>query len=124
MRGNVWRRVVADLDHQTRPEGHRVVAAAGELDRTDLGHLRRALQDAFAEATAGVILDMSQTSYIDSSILAALIAESIEADERGSMLAIATGRAGIMRSLEMKGLTRVMHIAESVDEAIALIHSR
>ena len=101
-----------------------MVTATGELDRTDLSYLRRALRDAFDEATTGVILDMSQTTYIDSSILAALIAESIDADKIGAILVIATGTAGIMRSLELKGLTQVMHITTTVDEAVALIGAR
>ena len=108
-----------DLDQRTRPDGHRVVTAAGELDRTDLAYLKRALREAFDETSAGVVLDMADTTYIDSSILAALIAESIDADERGSRLVIATGTGGILRSLELKGLTQVMHITTSVDEAVA-----
>lgn len=109
------------LADRTTPEGVRVIEASGELDRTDLPYLRGALQNAFGDRLGALILDMSGVTYIDSSVLAALIAESLDADARGAMLMIVTGSGGIMRSLELKGLTQVMHISESLDDAIASV---
>src|SRR3954454_7741164 len=99
------------------PDGPRVITARGELDRIELPSLRSALQKALSDVQH-LILDMSDVSYIDSTVLAALIADSMEADERGKQLVIVTGTGGIMRSLELKGLTQVMHIAETIEDAV------
>ena len=111
------------LVDRTNPDGMRIIEASGELDRVELPYLRNALQKAFEGAPA-VVLDMSAVTYIDSSTLAALIAESLEADRRGTPLAIVTGPGGILRSLELKGLMQVMRIAETVDQAIELIRAQ
>jgi anti-sigma B factor antagonist len=111
------------LADRTTPEGVRVIEASGELDRVELPYLRSSLQHAFAEGLPAVILDMSAVTYIDSSVLAGLIAESLDADQRGAKLFIVTGLGGIMRSLELKGLTQVMHITESVDQALEQLRS-
>src|SRR4051812_48251151 len=106
------------LAENTLPDGYRLLTASGELDRMDLPSLRATIQKAVAEA-GSVILDMSAVSYIDSSVLAGLISESLDADKAGGRLAIVTGTGGIMRSLELKGLMQVLHIAETVEAAIA-----
>jgi anti-sigma B factor antagonist len=111
--------MTSQLAENTLPDGHRVITASGELDRIELPSLRSAVKAAFAEVRR-LILDMSDVTYIDSSVLAALITDSFEADKNGKRLVIVTGTGGIMRSLELKGLTQVMHITESVDEAVRL----
>ena len=105
----------------TTPDGVRVIEASGELDRVELPYLRNALQKAFSGGPPAVILDMSSVTFIDSSTLAMLISESFEADKRGTPLGIVTGTGGILRSLELKGLMQVMHIAETLDEALAKV---
>jgi anti-anti-sigma factor len=114
---------VPSLEQQTLPDGHHVVRATGDLDRTDLTDLRRAIRLAFEQAIDGVVLDMSEVSYIDSSVLATLIAESLDADKRDAILVIVTGTGGIMRSLELKGLIEIMHVATTLDDAMKLLPS-
>ena len=109
------------LADKTTPDGLRVITASGELDRTDVPYVRNAVVRAFGRGRSAVVLDMSGVTYIDSSILAALIAESLDADKRGATLASVTGSAGILRSLELKGLTQVMHISETIQEAAAAL---
>ena len=108
---------------KTTPDGVRIIEASGELDRVELPYLRHTLQQAFKGEPPAVILDMSSVTYIDSSTLAMLIAESFDADKRGAPLHIVTGTGGILRSLELKGLMQVMHISESVDEALGKLGS-
>jgi anti-sigma B factor antagonist len=111
--------MTSSLAENALADGRRVITASGELDRIELPHLKSAIQNAFSQGVVQLVLDLAEVSYLDSSVLAALIAESIDADRRGDLVVIVTGTTGIMRSLELKGLTQVMHIAESVDAAIA-----
>lgn len=112
------------LSDRTTPDGLRVIHANGELDRAELAHLRTTVQAAFADGAPSVILDMTDVTFIDSSVLAALIAESLDADQRGALLVVVTGAGGIMRSLELKGLVQVMHIAETIEQATAQLAPR
>ncbi len=109
------------LVDRTTPDGLRIIEASGELGLRDLPDVRHALRQAFAEGPPGVILDMSAVTFVDSSTLATLISESLEADKRGTPIAVVARAAGILRSLELKGLTTVLHIAETVDQAAELV---
>jgi anti-sigma B factor antagonist len=110
--------MTSQLAERALPDGRRVITATGELDQVELPPLRLTITTAFAEGVHHLILDMSGVTYMDSSVLAALIAESIEAENRGARLTVVTGTSGIMRSLELKGLVQVMDIVESLDQAL------
>jgi anti-sigma B factor antagonist len=112
------------LADRTTPDGLRIIEARGELSLTELPSIRSALRRAFADGTPAVILDMSAVTFVDSSALATLISESLDADKRGTPIAIVARPGGILRSLELKGLTTVLHIAETVDQAIELVRPR
>ena len=109
---------------RTTPDGLRVITAGGELDWSELPDVRHTLREAFSDGGRAVVLDVSDVTYTDSSVLAGLIAESLEADRRGATLAIVTGRAGILRSLELKGLLQVLHVWETIDAAAAALPPR
>jgi anti-anti-sigma factor len=111
--------MTSNIAENSLADGRRVISATGELDRTDLPALKVALQGAFGDGVRQLILDLADVTYLDSSVLAALIAESLDADKRGDVIVMVTGSDGIMRSLELKGLTQVLHIAETVDDALA-----
>jgi anti-sigma B factor antagonist len=104
------------LEESTLPDGRKVITVSGELDRIELPLLRRALSECFAAGVRDCIVDLSDVTYLDSSVLAALISESLDADTRGGRLSIVTGRQGVMRTLELKGLIQVMHLAETLDD--------
>jgi anti-sigma B factor antagonist len=109
----------SEVAENTLPDGHRVITASGELDQIELPRLRLAIREAFATGARQLILDMSRVTYIDSSVLAALIADSIEVENAGRALVVVTGTGGVMRSLELKGLMQIMRIAVSIDDALA-----
>ena len=111
--------MTSQLAESALPDGRKVITASGELDQIELPPLRLTIRKAFADGARHVVIDMSEVSYMDSSVLAALIAESIAADGRSARLTIVTGTTGIMRSFELKGLTQVMHLVETLDQALA-----
>lgn len=113
--------MTSNIAENSLADGRRVISATGELDRTDLPAMKTAITSAFADRVRQLILDLADVSYLDSSVLAGLIAESLDADKRGDVIVIVTGTDGIMRSLELKGLTQVLHIAETVEDALATL---
>lgn len=90
-----------------------LVTARGELDASDVEEFRAFISNSFAQSQQ-IVVDLGAIDYIDSSILALLISESLEADKHGRVLTIVTGPNGLLRSFELKGLMQVMHIARTL----------
>jgi anti-sigma B factor antagonist len=104
------------LRQERLPNGDAVVYAHGELDAADVDRLRVTIQDSFTTG-AKVVVDLSGITYLDSSILAALITESLDADRANRRLVLAIGANGLLRNFELKGLMQVMHIVADAAEA-------
>ena len=104
------------LRRESLDDGRPLLCAHGELDARDVDQLRAELR-ALVRGSTEVVVDLSRITYLDSSILAVLISESMEADELGRRLTLVTGENGLLRSFELKGLMQVMHIVHAVRDA-------
>ena len=90
----------------------------GEHDLSSVDELR----DAFDQASAArsVMIDLSDTAFIDSAVLGALIASHRDATEHGRRWALIVGNgsgAAVRRILELTGLDAVMPVYSSREEA-------
>lgn len=97
-----------------------VVVLTGEHDLSSVDELR----DAFDQAATArsVMIDLSDTAFIDSAVLGALIASHRDAAERGRRWALIVGNgsgAAVRRILELTGLDAVMPVFSSREEAEA-----
>jgi anti-anti-sigma factor len=95
-----------------------VVVLTGEHDLSSVDELREAFEQASASRT--VMVDLSDTAFIDSAVLGALIASHREATEQGRRWALIVGNgsgAAVRRILELTGLDAVMPVYTSRDEA-------
>jgi anti-sigma B factor antagonist len=101
------------LSSSTLPNGQVLVTARGELDTSDVDEFRAFITTSFARSPQ-IVVDLEAIEYLDSSILALLISESLEADKHGRRLTVVTGANGLLRSFELKGLMQVMHIAHTL----------
>lgn len=66
-----------------------------------------------------VVLDLAETTLIDSSGLGAILGASLRLRERGASLSLVAGREDVMRGFALTGLDRVLAIHGSRDEAFA-----
>jgi anti-sigma B factor antagonist len=97
-----------------------VIALTGEHDLSSVDELREALDQA-APARL-IVVDLSQTAFIDSAVLGALIASHRRAGEDGHRWALVVGQgsgAAVRRILELTGLDAVMPVHASRDDALA-----
>ena len=97
----------------------RVLAVRGEADRFGTEALSSAVDDARADGR-GVIIDLSEASYLDSSMLATLVAASEQGRKRSEPLVILCETPRLRRSLELKGLHGILQLAESREQALEL----
>jgi len=109
----------------------RVVVVRGEHDIYTAPALRDRLDEALgtgASATppAGVIVDLSAATFLDSSILGALLEARRQALEAGIGYVVCLGgqpEPGVERILEITGLVPVFPVVRSLDEALGAARS-
>jgi anti-anti-sigma factor len=103
-----------------------IVTLLGEHDLSTAEELRSALGDASA-AGDGVVVDLSETLFIDSAVLGALIASHREVTAEGRGWAVVVGRgsgAAVRRIFELTGLDSLMAVYERADDAVMAASSR
>ena len=98
----------------------RVVVLRGDADRYRAEAVRRTIQGARADDRA-VVVDMAETTFMDSSMLATLVAASDDSRRRGALLVLVVQTPRLRRSLEVKGLSGILAVAGSRTEALDLL---
>jgi anti-sigma B factor antagonist len=107
------------IAHESTPWGA-VLSVTGELDVAGVPALRRRLESQIAQGVRCLILDLSETSFIDSVSMAAIVAMKRRMGE-GGRLVIATGHPYVLLILEAGGLDSVIEVFESREEAEAAL---
>lgn len=93
-----------------------IVRIRGKIHASTAGKLSRCLQMALMDARAGLVLDLAETTYIDTQGLGALDRFFQECQEWGRTLALTNASALISRFLDAGGFDRVRPILEPVSE--------
>jgi anti-sigma B factor antagonist len=101
----------------------RVLVLRGDADRYRAEEVNRAIRRA-RENGRRVVVDMSETSFMDSSMLAALVAASEDARRQADAVVLVVQTARLRRSLEVKGLGGILTVAESREQALRLLAER
>ena len=110
---------LARMDIERR--GDAVVAhVEGDVDLSNSGELKRALEDAATPDALGIAVDMSGVGYVDSTGMTVLasLAKGL-AVRRQSVAVVVPAGSGVRRLFELVGIDRVVGLHESLDEAIA-----
>jgi len=101
--------------------GVEVVTVTGEHDLSTAPELQRRV-DAALDSGAAVVIDLLQTTFIDSTVLRVLICAREQAGERGVGFSVALGDStghGVRRLLELTGLEGRLATAPTRAAAIA-----
>src|SRR5262245_48833509 len=104
--------------------GVTVVALVGDHDLATTDELRATIDAARADP-AGVIVDLTETTFIDSSVVHALYEadQALQADGRQLVVQISQPSV-VLRTLELTQLTDVLAVAHERPEALALATRR
>jgi anti-sigma B factor antagonist len=97
-----------------------VVAVAGEQDIYTAPALRERLEQGLGAET-GLIVDLSAATFLDSSILGALLEARRQAQEKALGYVVCLGdepEPGVQRILEITGLVPVFPVVGSREEAL------
>jgi len=102
-----------------------IVLVSGEQDIYTAPALRERLEQALG-ATRGVVVDLSATTFLDSSILGALLEARRAAQERSLGFVVSLGdepEPGVERILEITGLVPVFPVVGGREQALETARS-
>jgi anti-sigma B factor antagonist len=103
-------------------DGVRLVAVRGEADRFRAEAVSRAIRSA-GEGDRHVIVDLSEATYMDSSMIATFVAASEQSRREAREVVLVVGTPRLRRALEIKGLVSILHVAGSRDQALELLRA-
>ena len=105
------------------PDDVYVVRVAGEVDMSHEEELRSELRAAVEADTSGIVVDLTECEFIDSSAIRALLLsrEEQNPDQGAGSFAVAASSEQIIRIFSVMGLDQVLPIKPTVEEAAAAL---
>jgi anti-sigma B factor antagonist len=100
-----------------------VIALAGEVDLYTAPEFKQQLLDVIGQGAKEVIVDFSDTTFIDSTTLGVLVGGVKRLRTNDGQLSLVCSDRNITKIFEITGLDRVFTIYVSRDEAVAGIGS-
>jgi anti-sigma B factor antagonist len=110
--------VQSELDQATS-----VIAVEGDLDLSSAPRLKWMLVDALKHGDRQVVIDLSLTTFMDSTALGVLVA-AWRRLERGERLTVVCGRPDVLRIFEYAGMDGAFAIFPTLDDALAHLRGR
>lgn len=112
-----------EIDSGPGPEDVYLVRVAGEVDMSHEEELRGELRAAVAADAKGIVVDLTECEFIDSSGVRALLLsrEAQHPEDGAEHLAVAAASEQILRILAVMGVDRVIPIRPTVEEAASAI---
>lgn len=87
-----------------------VLSVAGEVDLATVPELERAIKDVLDEGTANLVIDLSDTSFMDSTGLRVLIMADREFKDGERSLAILVKPGPVSRLLDVSGMQALLRV--------------
>jgi anti-sigma B factor antagonist len=100
-----------------------VIALAGEVDLYTAPEFKQQLLDVIGQGAKSVVVDFSDTTFIDSTTLGVLVGGVKRLRTNGGQLSLVCSDRNITKIFEITGLDRVFTIHGTRDEAVSAIGS-
>jgi anti-anti-sigma factor len=96
-------------DASQEPQASALIAPAGRLDASAVPALERKLSAALGAGFRHLTVDLSQVTYISSSVLRCLLLAHRQADQQESYLELVQVHPRLMDTFELCGFDRILH---------------
>jgi anti-sigma B factor antagonist len=104
-------------DRRVDPQTH-VVAVRGEIDLFTAPEFKQHISAPIDAGVPHVVVDLTRTTFIDSSSLGVLIGAHRRLKLRGGSLVIVCAGEAIVKTFRITGLDGVFTLVESLDDAL------
>jgi anti-sigma B factor antagonist len=102
-----------------------VISARGDIDISNVAELMRRVLQTLADGTGAIVLDLHEVTHLDSSGLAAVISAHQQVlDAPGGKFALVLDADRMRRIFELRGLDRMLLIADSREAALEALRDR
>ncbi len=98
-------------------DGFAVLAVGGDIDLATAPSFEKAIDDALAENPPGLIIDLTEVSFLASAGLQLLVATHNRIDKSTDFAVVANGPA-TSRPIQLTDLDKVFHLYSTMDEAL------
>lgn len=98
------------------PGGWQCLAVAGEIDLATVPELETAVDSVFGANSHSLVVDLRETSFMDSTGLKALVMANRRFDESGRQFAIAVSGGPVSRLLDLSGVETSIKVVETTDD--------
>ena len=105
-------------DRKVDDETH-VIAVTGEIDLFTAPEFKQRMSELIDAGRSRLVVDLSETTFIDSSSLGVLIGAHRRLKLRGGELLVVCDSEAIAKTFKITGLDGVFTLADSVDEALS-----
>lgn len=102
-------------------DGRAVIKPVGRLNMAAAPSLSSTIADVVGGGRPTIVIDLSETAFIDSSGLGALVASLKKCRQAGGDLRLAAPTEQVVTALELTNLIRVLAPSETVDDAFARV---
>jgi anti-sigma B factor antagonist len=112
------------IQRETLTAGLRIVVVRGELDLFAAPELKEAISQALVEDARDLIVDLTQTVFIDSSGLAVLMLAMRRAQRLDGRLVVIDAGGSVARTFRIAGLDQILTIVPTREAALAALADR
>src|SRR5436189_6374472 len=110
-----------DINTEQVDGGAYVISLAGEVDLYTAPEFKQQLLDVISQGGKDVIVDFSDTTFIDSTTLGVLVGGVKRLRNNDGQLALVCSDRNITKIFEITGLDRVFTIYPTRDEAVSKV---
>ncbi|HEX4746438.1 MAG TPA: STAS domain-containing protein [Gaiellaceae bacterium] len=101
--------------------GTALLAVSGDADLHSAPQLRESIRDAIDEGSTTLVLDLSETTFVDSTALGVLLGGMKRLREHDGRIRLVVPRPEVRRVFEITMLDRIFPLHETRDEALAAV---
>ncbi len=104
------------IDDGRLDDGTPVVAVSGEIDLFTAPEFKRHVQQALDQGASRLIVDLSGTTFIDSSSLGVLIGAHRQLAEHDQPLVVVAAERAVTKTLKITGLDALFTVVAGLDQ--------
>ncbi len=98
-----------------------IVSVAGEIDLATAPSLREGIDDAVESGAVRVLVDLTETTFVDSSGISALLAARRRLARRNGGVAVVATNPAVVRMFELSGLTETLKVSSTREAGLAAL---
>lgn len=104
------------IQNSELPSGWQCIAVSGEIDLATVPELENAIDSVFSSNSHPLVVDLTDSSFMDSTGLKTLVMANRRFDEQGRLFAIAVSAGPVSRLIDLSGVETSIRIVENIDD--------